>query len=263
MKRFGALALAILSTASLSPLAQQPPSSPAANVVASPAADTAPSPVGGELMSMLDSKTAKAGDRVLLKTKSAVRIADGTEIPKGSKLIGHVIAAKPSSAEDENAQVALQFDQVELKNGPTLPILSEIKALSPSVGVASNASADAAAPSPGEFPGHAPGDMYGNTPSLGANTRIGNGAGTAPTVQPPGTLVAQTATLAIRTTSIPGVLLAVHEPALHEPGVHETGQHEPPQSSGILLGARRDIHLDAGTNFVLGLTASGASTGGK
>ena len=49
------------------------------------------SPVSGELMSKLDSKTAKAGDSVVIQTKSSAKTADGTEIPKGSKLVGHVL----------------------------------------------------------------------------------------------------------------------------------------------------------------------------
>ncbi|MGB6194580.1 MAG: hypothetical protein WBF42_19105 [Terracidiphilus sp.] len=247
MKSLGTLVIVILSAAGFPLLAQQPPSRPVA--------DSVLSLVDGELMNSLDSKTAKAGDRVLLKTKSTVRAADGTDIPRGSKLIGHVIAAKPSSAADENAQVALRFDQIELKSGQTLPMYSEIKALSPSVDDASKGAADAGAPSPGAFPGHASGDMYGSSPPPMANTRIGNGAGTAPAAEPPGTLVAQTGSIAIRTTSIPGVLLAVHETAPHDP--------RNAQSSGILLGARRDIHLDAGTNVVLGVTESGANIGGN
>jgi hypothetical protein len=246
MKPSAMLAVATLATASISLLAQQPPSGPAPNA--------AFSPVASELMNRLDSKTAKTGDRVLLKTKSTVRTADGMEIPKGSKLIGHVIAAKPSSAVDENAQIALQFDRIELKSGQTLLIHSEIEALSPSVGAASNAAdASASSPSPSS-PGHAPGDMYGSSPSPMANTRIEARAPVTSSAAPTsGTLVAHTGSIEIRTTSIPGVLLAVNE----------AGQHDPrkAQSSGILLRTKRDIHLDEGTNFVLGVTASGAKTG--
>ena len=40
--------------------------------------------MSGELQDKLDSKTAKVGDSVVVKT------ADGTEIPKGTKLVGRV-----------------------------------------------------------------------------------------------------------------------------------------------------------------------------
>jgi hypothetical protein len=56
------------------------------------------SPVNGELVNRLDSKTARAGDSVVVQTRSPVRTADGTEILKGSKLVGHVMVARPSAA---------------------------------------------------------------------------------------------------------------------------------------------------------------------
>jgi hypothetical protein len=262
-----ALAAAIVGAASLSLLAQQPvastapaPEETAPQIATSPAEPAAAmSPVAGELMNELDSKTAKAGDRVVLKTKSAVRAADGTEIPKDSKLIGYVVAAKPTSATDANAQLALQFDRVELKSGQILSIHSEIQALSPPARDAANARADAAAPSPSPSSGgRSPGDMYGSSPSPMADTRIGSGglgSETSSNVPASGTLVGRTGNIAIRATSIPGVLLAVIE-----------GGHQDPrraQSSGILLGAKRDIHLDQGTNVVIGVAASGANTVGN
>jgi hypothetical protein len=67
----------------------------------------------------------------------------------------------------------------------------------------------------------------------------------------PGTVVARNETVTIRTTSIPGVLLAVSEPGRQE------------ASSGILVGNRRDIRLYSGTNIVVAVTLSRASTGGN
>ena len=122
-----------------SPAAQQSPSStaPAYSSSASPAAPTAQmSPVNGELIQKLDSKTAKNGDNVVVQTKTSVKTPDGTEIPKGSKLVGHVIAVQPSQP-GQNSQMALQFDRVELKGGKTVPVHSQIQSISPANGVAS------------------------------------------------------------------------------------------------------------------------------
>jgi biotin carboxyl carrier protein len=144
MKTGTTLATAVFALASLPLLAQQPspanqPNSPAtqpatqqnppsAAPAASPAAspETATvemSPVNGELVSKLDSKTAKTGDNVVVKTETSIKTADGTEIPKGSRLIGHIIAVQPSGA-GTNSQVALQFDHVELKGGQSVPVHS-------------------------------------------------------------------------------------------------------------------------------------------
>lgn len=78
-----------------SPANQPQPGSPAASAEA-PAVEM--SPVNGELVNRLDSKTARAGDSVVVQTRSPVRTADGTEILKGSKLVGHVMVARPSAA---------------------------------------------------------------------------------------------------------------------------------------------------------------------
>ena len=103
------------------------PNSPASQA-ASPQASTtqdapavAMSPVNGELVSKLDSKTAKTGDSVVIQTNASVKTADGTEIPKGSKLVGHVAGVQASAA-GENSQMALQFDHVELKGGQSVPV---------------------------------------------------------------------------------------------------------------------------------------------
>lgn len=110
-----------------SPASQPPPGSQAA----SPAAPSAEmSPVNGELVSKLDSKTAKPGDSVVVQTRSSAKTADGIEIPKGSKLMGRVLGVRASGA-GENSQVVLQFDHLELKGGQSVPVHSQIQSISP------------------------------------------------------------------------------------------------------------------------------------
>jgi hypothetical protein len=68
--------------------------------------------------------------------------------------------------------------------------------------------------------------------------------------------VARTGNIAIRTTSIPGVLLANNEPGQQDPRMA--------QASGILLGAKKDVHLDSGTKVVIGVAAAaGTNPGGN
>src|SRR5580704_640797 len=144
MKASTALVTTLFTLASFPLLAQQPPpasqpnrpatqqnppgtepepqSSPAASPEA-PAIEM--SPVNGELVSKLDSKTAKTGDSVVVQTKASVKTSDGTEIPKGSKLVGHVIGVQPSG-QGENSQVALLFDHLELKGGQNVAVRSQV-----------------------------------------------------------------------------------------------------------------------------------------
>lgn len=255
----------------------QAPGQPGADAAKSPAAD-ALKPVSAELVDKLDSKSAKQGDSVVVKTDENLQISQGTEIPRGSKLIGHITNVQPRGDGHENSQIAIQFDKAELKGGQTLPIESVIQSVAPSVGAEGtsgtsnppqtfgDASSSAAVPT-GSM-GSASGATAA-TPGTGSaaagnmnQSATGSAAGANSTMQAssaeqsgnaagaPGTLVARNGNVAIRTTSVPGVLLA-------------NDIHGLPFSnaSGLLLGARRDVHLDGGTRMVLGVAMAPQSNG--
>jgi hypothetical protein len=269
MKTGAALVATLLTLASFHLLAQQPspasqPNTPTTqqnppgtepenSPTASPAAAIEMSPVNGELVSKLDSKTAKAGDSVVVQTRASAKTADGTEIPKGSKLVGHVLTAKPSGA-GENSQVALQFDHIELKGGQSMAIHSQIESITPAGGMASTSGSGtvsgppaggSANPSMGGA--NASGRANGASPGTsGESVAAGNGPPVA------GTVVARTGNIAIATTSVPGVLLANNAPGQQDPRMAQT--------SSILLGAKQDIQLDGGTQMVLGVSAAGGGT---
>jgi hypothetical protein len=204
------------------------------------------SPVNGELVSKLDSKTAKTGDSVVVETKTSVKTANGTEIPKGSKLVGHVMAARASEA-GENSQVALQFDHVELKGGQSVPVHSEIQSIAPAGGAASSSGSSAISEPPANPNGSG---ANGSSRASGAPQSTGGDRDASAVNSPaPGTVVARTGNIAIRTTSIPGVLVANNAPGQQDPRMG--------QSSGILLGAKQDIELEGGTQMVVGVSAAG------
>jgi hypothetical protein len=213
------------------------------------------SPVSGELVSKLDSKTAKTGDSVVVETKTSAKTADGTAIPKGSKLVGRVLAVH-ASAPGENSQVVLLFDHLELKGGQNVPVHSQIQSITPAGGAATSDSAAIASRPPASAPSNpnTPG-ANGSSPASGAPQTTGGqpGAATAATSAPAaGTVVARTGNIAIRTTSIPGVLVANNEPGQQDPRMA--------QASSILLGAKQDIELDGGTQVVVGVAAAGGGT---
>jgi hypothetical protein len=228
-----------------SPATQQNPTEtmPPTSSSTSGAAATAPmSPVNGELVNKLDSKTAKSGDSVVVQTKKGIKTPDGTEIPKGSKVVGHVIAVRPSQS-GQNSQMMLVFDRVELKGGKAMPVHSQIQSISPADGAASASGS----PSPS-----APNGAGAAQPSSGAAQTTG-GAGPASAANggpAPGTLVGQSGAIAIRTTSIPGVLVANNAPGQQDPRMADV--------SSILLGAKGDIDLDGGTVIVVGIAPTGA-----
>jgi hypothetical protein len=277
MKPGTALCTALLALASTSLWAQQssptnPQSTPApqqnppaaAPETPSPAAspETPPaamSPVNGELLSKLDSKTAKTGDDFVVRTNSSIKIADGTEVPKGSKLVGHVIAVQPSQA-GANSQVAVKFDHIELKGGQNIAVLSQIQSIAPPGGAESGATG-----SPG-MSGPATGPAASGSASAGASASRGaSGANSTPQssgapdsssaaagAPAAGTVVARSGQITIQTTSVPGVLLANNAPGQADPRMS--------QVSSILLGARRDIQLDGGTQVVVGIASTNGGT---
>jgi hypothetical protein len=224
-------------------------------------------PVKAELLSRLDTRTAKTGDSVVVKTKDKVRTADGTIIPKGSRLVGHVTEVEAHATADENSKVVLDFDQAELKGGQKLPIRSVIQSVWPASGYATADTSDSYSASMPSAPmSSSPasgGGMSGRSASSaspssspGTSSSMDTGSvmpqptkGAAKQLPPVGTVVAKDGDVDVRTTAIPGVLLA------------NNANGKPfSNASGALLGTRQDIHLDSGTRLVLGLVVAGSAT---
>lgn len=240
-----------------------------ASAAAAPAVEMRP--VKAELVSNLDSKTAKSGDNVEAKTKDSMTTAAGTEIPKGSKLVGHVVAVQPSTG-GQNSQVVLRFDEAQLKGGASVPIQSEIKSIAPAGGATpmSDAagmpavSARPVSPSSGNMASSdsgAAGSSAANAPSSTAAapayaptpSQESAAAGAASGEAGAGAIVARVGNIAIYRTSVPGVLLANNAPGERDPRMA--------QVSGILLGAKKDVKLEGGTELVVDVAATG--TGSK
>ena len=236
-------------------------------------------PVTGELVNKLDSKSAKQGDSVVVKTSEDLKFPGGAEIPRGSKLVGHVTNVQARGEGKENSQIAIQFDRAEVKGGQDMAIESVIQSVSPAAGsgvsadngAPGNYGAPAASSTPSGATSSAP-SMSGSNGSSGSNRSSGSSSSTDrpsmasnTTAQPgmtdqntnsgmpaPGSIVARNGNVAIRTTAIPGVLLA-----------NDINGLPFTNASGMLLGARRDIHLDGGTQMVVAVAAApqGASGG--
>jgi len=239
-------------------------------------------PVSGELLNKLDSRSAKQGDSVAVKTDEDVVFPGGSDIPRGSKLVGHITNVETRTDAKENSQIAIQFDRAEMKDGHSIAIESVIR----SIGPAANAGASIENSIPGSYGPGTQGTQSGvatsnasgtstaaGTPgSNGATPSAANNRGAAGSnmaAQPeatdrtggasaptnnssmPGSIVARNGNVAIRMTAIPGVLLAndIH-------GLPFTN------ASGMLLGARRDIQLDGGTQMVVAIAAAPQGAGG-
>jgi co-chaperonin GroES (HSP10) len=231
-------------------------------------------PVNGELATKLDAKSAKVGDQVVVKTIESVKTASGVVIPKGSRLVGSVTEVQAHGAESADSHVGIRFDRVELKGGQTLAIQSEIRSLSLPVSAATAGSmGNDASLGPmgggGGAMGGARGGMAGGGPAggaLGGNVssvpnNIGRTPGTLdPTVngtvqagQAPGQMAGSVSDVGsrvnagatggvVRATGVPGVMLSGRG-------------RDASSASGTLWASKQNVHLDSGTQIVLGVAA--------
>ena len=81
----------------------------------------------------LSSRNAKVGDAFVAKTVRAMKLTDGTDIPKGSKLVGKVSAVQSKKEGNGNAALTFRIDQVEVKGGAAIPIKGAVVAIGPSM----------------------------------------------------------------------------------------------------------------------------------
>ena len=226
-------------------------------------------PVKGELENRLDSKTAKPGDKVILKTSEKMRTSDGTEIPKGSRLVGHVTEVRAHEKGHAESHLGLEFDRADLRGGQSMAIHSMIESLQPS------ASAVAAGTIDNEEAFATP--MSGGGGSMGGG-RIGSGGllggaagGAATATGSLGSDLGSTAGSAMRATGdASGSAVANLGRGLNgaaggtaAPGAHATGiqgvmlnGEAAGSASGMLSAANKNIHLDSGTQMVLGVAAA-------
>jgi hypothetical protein len=231
-------------------------------------------PVTGELDGKLDSKTAKPGDRVVLKTDKKMQTADGTLIPKGSRLVGHVTEVQAHEKDHTESQLGLAFDHAELKDGQSMAIHSMIESVQPSAGAIAGGSmanedaldAPMASGGGGMGAGARGGGRVGGGGLLGgtvggatqATGRVGPDLGSTAggAVRTAGNLsggaggdlahgvsgaTQGAGSLGARSTGLPGVML----------NGDATGS-----ASGMLSAANKNVHLDSGTQMVLGISAA-------
>ena len=79
------------------------------------------------LNSTLDARHDKPGDRVTGRIMQDVLLPDGARIPRGAKIVGHVVRAQPVSP-GVPSRLSLTFDYIELR-GQRIPISATLRAL--------------------------------------------------------------------------------------------------------------------------------------
>jgi hypothetical protein len=220
--------------------------------------------VDTELTAKLDSKYAAVGQQITAKTKATAKLADGTTLPKGTRLAGHVTQVQAHTRDQPYSTLAVNFDRAELKNGQTVSLRCVIRTVAPPAAV-NNLSVDepAGATSPASAMGagsarsgmtlggggvvRAAGQTAGGVGQAAGSTVGSATAGARPLAETAasttGGMVAQageSVSAAPRATGLPGVMLSTSASG---------------DVSGTLAASGRNISLDAGTQITLGIVA--------
>ena len=230
-------------------------------------------PVTGELEGKLDSKSSKAGDPVVLKTRQKMRTADGTEIPKGTRLLGHVTEVQAHGKGHAESRMGLEFDRAELKGGQMFTIHSMIQSIEPSASAvaASSMNDEEALSGPVGGGGQVSGGAIGGGRAGGGGLLGGPAGGAARATGQVGSDLGSTAGSAVHATgnvsgeATGGLARGVGGAAYGAgslgaratgiPGVMLNGEASG-SASGVLSDANKNIHLDSGTQLVLGVAAA-------
>ena len=126
------------------------------------------------LTQSLDAKKAKPGDPVAAKTTEPSSTADHQQLPKGTKLLGHVTEAKAAGSGQGNSTLGFTFDRAVLKDGREVPIHSTLRAIAAGEGAASGGASE-----PPMSMGGGGGSMQSGGGLTGATSAVGGLGGNA------------------------------------------------------------------------------------
>ena len=79
-----------------------------------------------QLHTTVNSKTTKAGDRVLATLIDPVAVEDREVLPKGIRIDGHIVEVKGAGRKGKGGYIYIQFDTVELPTGEKVAIVGSL-----------------------------------------------------------------------------------------------------------------------------------------
>jgi hypothetical protein len=87
------------------------------------------STMNATLLHPVDARKNKPGDPVRARTTGASQSPDGTPLPKGTELVGHVTQTQSRTKNQPESDLGIVFDKAVLKNGQEVPINGAIQAV--------------------------------------------------------------------------------------------------------------------------------------
>ena len=200
---------------------------------AQPAA-AAPPPTSPEIHAVLDKivhpKKVSVGDAVTAHLTEPTKLKDGTELPKGTHIVGKVTEIKLKADKEGPSKLGLLFDKAQLKDGKEVPLMMALVSVAPrwEQGGVDPVAADNGAASAGrvsqmsQAAGRTDGSAGGDTLSKGLGVR--GATSVSETAMHPGVCYLPETTIASYSMGDPGT---------------------------VLQSAKSTVYLDSGTRLLL------------
>ena len=192
------------------------------------------------LTNSLETKTATAGQELILRTVSDVVVGGEIVIPKGSKMLGHITQVITKGENGSRSVMAIVIDKAVRKDGVEIPVQAIIAAV--------------AAPKDGSLSSDpAYGMMHSNEPKMTGSGSAGSLAGTG--TLPPSSKASSTA--AVATADLKGrmdetfLLDENSQGALGYEGLSLSWGLASPPPFTIFVSKSRNLKLETGTQMLL------------
>lgn len=227
------------------------------------------------LSKSIDSKKAKAGDKIEARTVADIVSAGKVMIPRNSKLIGRVTEAQAKSKGSAESKLGIVFDRLEMKKGQVVPIQANIQAIAKAVQQTSIQQDSVEMGSAGSYGGGASGSAGGGLVGGAAGTagstvggvaggvggvadsatstagNVGSGVGstvgsaTSGTVGAAGNSVGVAGTLNSNSTGVVGLK-----------DLQLTNSTSATGSASVMTSSGKSVKLDSGSQLMLNVTGS-------
>lgn len=123
-----ALALAVLM---IVPPLFVPNQAAFAQTQAAPTAQASSPEIHAVLEKIVHPKKVKVGDEVVARMTEPTKLKDGTELPKGTHIVGKVTEVKMKVDKEGPSKLGLLFDKAQLKDGKELPVTMALVSVAP------------------------------------------------------------------------------------------------------------------------------------
>lgn len=95
------------------------------------AAPAASPEIHAVLEKIVHPKKVKVGDQVIARVTEPTKLKDGTELPKGTHILGKVTEIKPKADKEGPSKLGLLFDKAQLKDGKEIPLVMALVSVAP------------------------------------------------------------------------------------------------------------------------------------